>query len=154
MYLSKTKKSNINYEVFMVKKCVVICGKQNSGKSLLWDCVMGYEWNKGINVHALRNDGKNIIIRHLPDGLYKNINNKTINILLIAQSLEETGRIDFLDKILDSFEHDVLFISLQSKRNLEMLRVRYDITTFDINNKINGNIEIAKSYAEKIKEIL
>lgn len=151
------------------KKCVVIYGKARSGKSPLWDYVMGYKWDKKLHPRGIN--------RHLPDGIYSNhnINGSVFNILFIGQSLEETKRVQKKEEILAAFEYDILFISVQKKCNsetIEYLKNNYDVKLFEIENSTGNRVpqispicifetintnninKLAPQYAEKIRECI
>jgi len=147
------------------KKCVVIYGEASSGKSILWDYVMGYKWHKSLMESGNKKKVR-ILPRHLPDGIYSNYNigSSIFNkILLIAQSLEETQRASIKHKILTDVEFDILFISVQKRvqsKTLEYLIKNYDVKLFEIENSSDrkspqiNSIEIFKKINEKNLEEL
>ncbi len=122
-----------------MKKCIVIYGQQGVGKSPTWDFVMGYHFEEKFNINYYNN--KSTYYPHLPDGIYKDwlLDDMKLDILLIAQSLEETGWDEYIEEILGSYDEeiDVLFISVQARRysnqkTLQYLKNNFDVKLFQI----------------------
>lgn len=119
------------------KKCIVLYGASNSGKSTTWDRVLGYKNDPRLTSGIL----------HLPDGIYnyENLTNKKLKILLIAQSLEESGRVstcneqkmerfEDVKKIIINGDFDLLFISVQQRRVKNQHTFKFLMSVFPKDN--------------------